>query len=66
MITFASAGGKKGATGDSNASGGDASGYGAGGGGAGILDVGIPSISTYNPNKGGNGSNGKIIIEWWE
>lgn len=65
-ITLASISGGKGITGDSNASGGDALGYGAGGGGAGILDVGVPSLTTYNSNKGGNGSNGKIIVEWWE
>ena len=58
-------GGKGGITGD-NANGNNAGGYGSGGGGAGILNVGKPSVSTYNPNTGGNGSNGKIVLEWWE
>ena len=60
------AGGSGGKTGD-NATGKAALGYGSGGGGAGILDIGInPPTSTYNPNMGGNGTNGKIILEWWE
>ena len=58
-------GGKGGTTGD-NAKGTNAIGYGSGGGGAGILDIGVPTISTHNPNTGGNGTNGKIILEWWE
>ena len=60
-------GGAGGITG-SNAKGNDAydKGVGSGGGGAGIFDIGIPAISTHNPNTGGNGSNGKIILEWWE
>ncbi len=59
-------GGKGGTTGD-NAKGTNAIGYGSGGGGAGILDIGAnPATSTYNPNTGGNGTNGKIILEWWE
>lgn len=64
-ISINSTFGTGGSAGD-NAGGTNASGYGAGGGGAGILDVGTPALSTYNPNKGGSGSNGKIIIEWWE
>ena len=61
------AGGNGGTTGDNaNGKNADAAGYGAGGGGAGILEVGTPSVSTYNPNTGGNSSNGKILIEWWE
>ena len=58
-------GGGGGTTGD-NAKGANAVGYGSGGGGAGILDIGVPTISTHNPNTGGNGTNGKIILEWWE
>lgn len=65
-IKLTSIGGREGITGDNNANGGNAAGYGAGGGGAGILDIGVPNLSTINPNKGGNGSDGKIIIEWWE
>ncbi len=60
-------GGAGGITG-SNAKGNNAydKGIGSGGGGAGILDIGTPTISTHNPNTGGNGSNGKILLEWWE
>jgi len=60
-------GGTGGTTG-SNAKGANAydKGIGSGGGGAGILDIGTPTISTHNPNTGGNGSNGKILLEWWE
>ncbi len=60
-------GGIGGTTG-SNAKGNNAydKGIGSGGGGAGILDIGTPTISTHNPNTGGNGSNGKILLEWWE
>ena len=45
--------------------------YASGGGGSSIRDLGQVSSSsqsniTNNPTKGGNGSNGKIILEWWE
>ena len=39
---------------------------GAGGGGAGILDIGTPSVATSSNKKGGDGANGKLILEWWE
>ena len=44
--------------------------YGAGGGGAAIRDLGQVNSSsqsniTNNPTTGGNGSNGKIILEWY-
>ncbi len=39
---------------------------GAGGGGAGILDIGTPSVAISSNNKGGDGANGKLILEWWE
>ncbi len=40
---------------------------GAGGGGAGLRDIGETSTGsvTANPSRGGNGSNGKIILEWY-
>lgn len=46
-------------------------GYASGGGGAAIRDMGqVNSTSqaniTKNENEGGRGSNGKIILEWWE
>ncbi len=46
-------------------------GYGAGGGGAALRDLGkvdssVQTNITRNQNKGGSGSNGKIIVEWWE
>ena len=44
-------------------------GIGAGGGGAAIrkFSNGVSASDVLNnPNKGGQGSNGKIIIEWWE
>ncbi len=45
--------------------------YGSGGGGSAIRNLGQVSSSsqtniTSNPTKGGNGSNGKIFLEWWE
>ena len=52
-----------------NSNGGAGSGIGAGGGGAAIrkFSNGIPVADALNnPNKGGQGANGKIIIEWWE
>ena len=57
-------------TGD-NANGKDTTGYASGGGGAALRDIGQVNSSsagniTNNPNKGGDGTNGKIIIEWWE
>ncbi len=57
-------------TGD-NANGKNATGLSAGGGGASLRDLGKVNSSaqsniTNNPNKGGDGTNGKIIIEWWE
>ena len=57
-------------TGD-NANGKDAAGYASGGGGAALRDLGrVNSESagniTNNQNRGGNGGNGKIIVEWWE
>ena len=65
-------GGKGGIPGD-NSDGTKASdtGYGAGGGGAALRDLGRVDSSTQtnitrNENKGGDGSNGRIIIEWWE
>ncbi len=64
-ITSYGTGGFGGITGD-NSNGGNAEGYGAGGGGAGIREIGTPSISTYNPNIGGKGTNGRIMLEWWE
>lgn len=50
----------------SSSNGNNASGLGAGGGGAGIREIGTASISTYNPNEGGRGTNGKIMLEWLE
>ncbi len=57
-------------TGD-NANGKDTTGYASGGGGAALRDIGQVNSSsagniTNNPNHGGKGGNGKIIIEWWE
>ncbi len=57
-------------TGD-NANGKNAEGYASGGGGAALRDVGQVSSSSTgnianNPNRGGAGSNGKIILEWYE
>lgn len=52
-----------------NSNGKSASGFGAGGGGAAIKDldkVDSPSFSINNPNIGGDGANGKIIIQWQE
>lgn len=57
-------GGEGGISGTSSYLGNDAKGTGSGGGGAGIHDLGDNSISSVNgTNKGGTGSNGKIIIE---
>ncbi len=46
----------------------NAEGYGAGGGGASMRDIGVVNNgeTVSNPTRGGDGSNGKIIIEWWE
>ncbi len=49
----------------------NAEGYASGGGGAALRDVGQVSSSSTgnianNPNRGGAGSNGKIILEWYE
>ena len=57
-------------TGD-NANGKNATGLSSGGGGAALRDLGKVSSATQgnitnNPNQGGSGTNGKIIIEWWE
>ncbi len=56
-------------TGD-NSNGAAANGIASGGGGASIRDLGNSALSlsnvTNNPTKGGNGANGKIILEWWE
>lgn len=57
-------------TGD-NANGKNATGYASGGGGAAIRDLGkVDSSSqsniTNNKTIGGDGSNGRIILEWWE
>ena len=57
-------------TGD-NANGKDVSGFASGGGGAALRDIGQVNSSsagniTNNPNRGGKGGDGKIIIEWWE
>lgn len=43
-------------------------GFGAGGGGASLRYLGVLNASetTSNPTRGGSGSNGKIILEWWE
>ncbi len=52
-----------------NSNGGAGGGIGAGGGGAAIrkFSNGVSASDVLNnPNKGGQGSNGKIIIEWWE
>ena len=52
-----------------NSNGKSASGFGAGGGGAAIKDldkVDSPSFSINNANIGGDGANGKIIIQWQE
>lgn len=54
-----------------NANGKDASGYASGGGGAAIRDIGkvdssLQSNIVNNQTRGGNGSNGKIIIEYWQ
>ncbi len=56
-------------TGD-NANGKAAGGFASGGGGASIRDLGrVDSSSqsniTNNQTKGGDGANGKIILEWW-
>ncbi len=60
-------GGEGGIAGTSSYLGGNATGYGSGGGGASIYDLGDTSInSTSGTNKGGDGSNGKIIIELHE
>lgn len=65
-LNIKSVAGNGGNTGN-NSYGGNADEIGGGGGGAGIFDIGTnPSNVIYNPNKGGNGSDGKIIIEWWE
>lgn len=53
----------------SNSNGKNATGYGAGGGGAAIRDLDKfenPSQSVNNPIIGGNGANGRIILEWRE
>ncbi len=71
--TISGIGGEGGIQGD-NSNGKDANSenkYGSGGGGAAIRDLGQVSSSsqtniTANPSKGGNGSNGKIFLEWWE
>ncbi len=49
----------------------ESAGYASGGGGAAIKDLGqVNSTSqaniTKNENEGGRGSNGKIVLEWWE
>ena len=53
-----------------NANGASANGIASGGGGASIRDLGNSAVPlsniTNNPTKGGNGANGKIILEWWE
>lgn len=52
-----------------NSNGKNATGYGAGGGGAAIRDLDKlenPSQSASNAIVGGNGSNGRIILEWRE
>ena len=52
-----------------NSNGKNAAGYGAGGGGAAIRDLDKlenPAQSASNTIVGGNGSNGKIILEWRE
>ena len=54
-----------------NTNGKNANGYAAGGGGASIRDLGeVNSASqaniTNNQNRGGNGANGKILLEWWQ
>lgn len=51
-----------------NSNGKAAAGFGSGGGGAAIKDIGRvdPSMSVNNSNTGGNGANGKIIIQWQE
>lgn len=57
-------GGEGGISGTSSYLGNNAKGVGSGGGGAGIYDLGDNSISPVSgTNKGGIGSNGKIIIE---
>ncbi len=51
-----------------NSNGKMASGYGAGGGGAGLRDldrIENPSGSQNNPNSGGSGAHGKIILQWY-
>lgn len=51
-----------------NSNGKAATGYGAGGGGAAIRDldrVESPSGSQNNPNSGGSGAHGKIILQWY-
>jgi len=60
-------GGEGGISGTSSYLGKPATGFGSGGGGAGIYDLGDNSISpTSGTNKGGAGSNGKIIIELYD
>ena len=71
--TISGIGGEGGIQGD-NSNGKDAqteNKYASGGGGSAIRDLGQVSSSsqtniTQNPSKGGNGSNGKIFLEWWE
>ncbi len=52
----------------SNSSGKNADGYGAGGGGAALRNVSKVNSNEAisNPNSGGNGSNGRIMLEWYE
>jgi len=61
-------GGEGGISGTSSYLGKPGTGFGAGGGGAGIRDLGNTSVSepTSGENRGGNGANGKIIIEMFE
>ncbi len=54
-----------------NSNGKNAEGIASGGGGASIRDLGKVNSSSQsnivnNPTKGGNGGNGKIILEWWQ
>lgn len=61
------AGGEGGISGTDSYKGNDATGIGSGGGGAAIYDLGNDSVSsTSGTNKGGNGTNGRIIIELYD
>ncbi len=66
-LTNYGTGGEGGISGTNSYLGKNAAGFGSGGGGAAIHDLGENSVnSTTGENKGGDGSNGKIIIELYD